>query len=222
MERIIRVTGKGMLSVTPDTTRLILSLEGTEYEYNDALRLSSEKTDCLKRTLEAFGFTRQDLKTTSFGVDAVYESYQANDHSWKNRFEGYKFSHRLKVEFPSDNARLGKILYALGRCDAKPEIRIEYTVSDPETVKNQLLAKAAADSKAKAAILSETSGVKLGEIVTIDYSWAEMELVTRPMNRMLTADAPMAMACSKDSYNIDIEADDIEVSDTVTVVWEIH
>jgi hypothetical protein len=43
------------------------------------------------------------------------------------------------------------------------------------------------------------------------------------MNRMLMADEYLArpMAAESPSYDMDIEPDDIEVSDTVTVLWEI-
>ena len=37
MERTIRVTGKGRLSVRPDTTRLILIMEGLQGSYDRAL-----------------------------------------------------------------------------------------------------------------------------------------------------------------------------------------
>lgn len=44
------------------------------------------------------------------------------------------------------------------------------------------------------------------------------------MNGMLMADEYLAapMAISGTSYDMDIEPDDIEVSDTVTVIWEIE
>ena len=43
------------------------------------------------------------------------------------------------------------------------------------------------------------------------------------MNRMLMADEFLAAPRAADSkaYDMDIEPDDIEVSDTVTVIWEI-
>lgn len=43
--------------------------------------------------------------------------------------------HRMELEFPADNKRLGKILYALAHCSVSPEISIEYTVADPEKSK---------------------------------------------------------------------------------------
>ncbi len=41
------------------------------------------------------------------------------------------------------------------------------------------------------------------------------------MNRMLMADECMAAPTAVESYEMDIEPDDIDVSDTVTVIWEI-
>lgn len=63
---------------------------------------------CLKYLRLFHGFERSDVKTLSFNVDTRYESYQTKDRSWKERFVGYEFKHVMKVEFDSDNARLGK------------------------------------------------------------------------------------------------------------------
>ena len=222
MERTIKVTGKGKISVKPDRIRLRISVEDMNADYEAALKASAEMTETLKDLFESLGFDRKDLKTLNFHVDTVYESYQASDQSWKRRFEGYKFIHRMKLEFDADNALLGKVLYAVANCSAKPEFSIEYTVSDPEKAKNELLGKAVADSKEKAAVLSKAAGVSLGEIITIDYSWGEIDLVTRPMNKvMLEARCMAAEPCDAGSYEIDIEAEDIEVTDTVTVIWSI-
>ena len=110
MERTIRVTGKGRLSVRPDTTRLILTTEGIQATYDRALEQSAAMTEELKKLFVGLGFQKDDLKTLAFHVSAEYESYQDRDKSWKKRFEGYKYIHRMKVEFPADNKRLGQIL----------------------------------------------------------------------------------------------------------------
>ncbi len=106
------------------------------------------------------------------------------------------------------------------KCKVKPEFRISYTVKDPEAVKNTLLGKAVTDAKEKAMVLTQAGGVTLKDIQTIDYSWGEIDFEYRPMQ------GDVMMKCCEDSsssmsYNLDIEPDDIEVSDTVTVVWEI-
>ena len=216
--RTIRVTGKGQLRLRPDTTRITMTLEGLYKEYGETLRRSSGDTEELQRVVSGFGFERSDLKTLQFSVDTEYESYRDKNNDWKQRFAGYRFRHTLKLEFPSDNERLGKLLYALANCAVKPEFRLSYTVSDPEAAKIMLLAKAVSDAKEKAAVLAQSGGVKLLDIQSIDYSWGEIDFEVRPMERVMMDAAP---AMAKGSYDLDIEPDDIDVSDTVTVVWEI-
>ena len=220
--RTIRVTGKGQIKVKPDMTRITMSLEGTYPDYGEALRHSSLDTERLKDVLSAFGFERSDLKTLNFNVETEYESYK-DKGTYKQRFVGYKFRHMMKVEFPSDNDRLGKVLYALANCPVKPEFRLSYTVSDPEAAKNELLGKAVTDAKEKAFVLTQAAGVTLKTIQSIDYSWGQINFEVQPMNRMLMADECLAapMTAEESSYDMDIEPDDIEVSDTVTVLWEI-
>lgn len=217
--RTIRVTGKGQLRVRPDTTRITMTLNGLSRDYGETLRRSAEETEALKEVLSGFGFERADLKTLSFSVDTEYESYRDKNNDYKQRFAGYRFTHIMKVEFASDNERLGRILYALANCGVRAEFRISYTVKDPEAAKNLLLGKAVADAKEKAAVLSQAGGVSLREVQSIDYSWGEIDLEYRPMNGAFQAER--CLSVSKAAFDMDIEPDDIEVSDTVTVVWEI-
>ncbi len=218
--RTIRVTGKGKIKVKPDMTRITITLEEMSPDYAETLRCSSDNTDSLKEVLAPFGFERSDLKTLNFNVNTEYESYKEKG-TYKQRFVGYRFRHLLKVEFDSDNERLGKILYALGNCTLNPEFRISYTVKDPEAAKNELLGKAVKDAKEKATVITAAADVTLKDIQSIDYSWGEIEFEINPMNRLMKACTPVSAACEDSCYDLDIEPDDIEVADTVTVVWEI-
>ena len=221
-KRIIRVTGKGNLKVKPDMTRITMKLEGSYMEYDETLRRSAEDTEHLKDILEKHGFDRGDVKTLTFNVEPKNESYQARDKSWKQRFKGYVFHHTLKVEFDSDNKRLGKILYALANAKKiNPEFRISYTVKDKEASKNELLGKAVEDARAKAVVLAQAAGVQLKDIQSIDYSWREIAFEYSPMHGDMATGVHRSAFLSEERYDMDIEPNDIEVSDTVTVVWEI-
>ncbi|MBQ9768440.1 MAG: SIMPL domain-containing protein [Lachnospiraceae bacterium] len=219
MEKTMKVTGKGKLSVKPDLIRLLLDVQKVCETYEEALRESTAQTEHLKDSLEGLGFARTDLKTLRFHVDTEYENYRDENNVWKNRFLGYKFTHAMKLEFDADNRKLGQVLYALAHAEVHPEIHINYTIKDAEAAKNRLLAKAAADSKEKAKVLAEAAGVTLGDIVKIDYSWDEIEFISRPVERCMTMSAKNAAPAY--GYSIDIEPDDIDVTDTVTVMWEI-
>lgn len=127
----------------------------------------------------------------------------------------------MKIEFPTDNKRLGRILYKLGHSLVRPEFRIEYTVAEPEKCKNELLANAVTDAKVKAEVLSKAAGVNLGEIRTIDYSWGEIDFVSRPIDNLMLEECCMRSCEPEAAYDIDINPDDIDVTDHVTVVWAI-
>ena len=219
-EATIRVTGKGMLRLKPDVTRITITLIGCYKDYGESLRRSSEDTESLAAVLGKLDFAREDLKTLNFSVQTRMESYQTKNHEWKERFVGYEFRHVMKLDFPSDSDRLGRVLYALAHADVNPEFRLSYTVKDPEASKNALLAAAVADARAKAGVLAASSGVTLGKILRIDYSMATIDFECRPMNDGLM----LAKACGTanyGSYTMDIQPDDIEVTDTVTVVWTL-
>lgn len=214
--RVIRVTGKGQIKVKPDVTRITMTLNGIKKDYAKTLEFSAEDTEKLKAFLKPFGFESSDVKTLRFDVNSEYESHQERGQ-YKQYFIGYKYEHVLKIEFDSDNERLGKILYALANASVAPELRLSYTVKDPEAAKNLLLGKAVDDAIAKAGVLSKAANVSLKEIQSIDYSWGTINFEVAPMRSL----GMCAKECAEESFDMDIEPDDIEVSDTVTVVWEI-
>ena len=217
MDRTIRVTGKGKISVKPDTIRLKIEATGTYKEYSLSLRKSTEHTNLLREMISKAGLDSQNLKTTHFGIDTDYESYYDKNGDYQRRFTGYKYTHNLYIQFPNDNEQLGRILYQLANNAVNVEFSIRHTVKDVDVVKNELLSKAVEDSKMKAGVLAKAAGVSLGEIKTIDYSWGELEIYSEPIDKMMLAKS----MGEGEAYNLDIEADDIDVQDTVTIVWEI-
>lgn len=219
MDKTMKITGKGKVSVKPDIIRLNMTMEESYKEYEVTLRQSSETTKILKELFVSLGFKNDDLKTRSFDINTKYESYKAKDQSWKKRLIGYTYTHHMFIEFDADTKKLGEILYALAHSVITPEISIEYTVSDPEKHKDKLLKNAIEDSKHKAEVLANAADVKLGDIVSIDYSWGEINFVSEPIQNFAFASAEKTTG--RVGYDIDIEADDIDVTDTVTVIWNI-
>ena len=220
MERMIKVTGKGKLAVRPDTIQLNIRAEGVCPEYPEAVTKSAEHTAAIRSAIEKAGLDPKELKTANFSVDSKYEGYSDERGNWKQRFVGYEYQHALYIKFDNDNEQLGKALSELTKCSYPAEFSIGHTVKDPDAVKTQLLAKAVEDSREKAEVLAAAAGVKLGKIVTINYSWGELQIYEQPMKRMALAEGAAAYD-NEDAFDLDIEADDIDVQDTVTVVWEI-
>lgn len=218
MNEIITVTGKGKIALPPDMIQINISLEVVRDTYEETMDSSGDYISILRDTLKTEGFEKEDIQTIRFNVDLEYESYKERD-TWKKRFVGYRCNHDLKIEFPSDSKRLAMILSLITQCHINPEFSIQYKIKDMEEAKNLLLAKAVADSKMKAEILTKAAGVKLGKVVNINYSWGEINIYSEPVKY------DKAILCEEStcSYenSLDINPEDLDISDTVTVVWKI-
>lgn len=214
--RTIRVTGKGQIRLRPDTTRIRLKIGDILPQYGEAVRQSAEDTERLKDLLTGYGFQRTDLKTLDFGVDPEYESRKEKG-AYVQRLVGYRYRHTMKIEFPSDNERLGRILFALAGSPVRPEFSISYTLKDPEAAKNELLAKAVSDARQKAALLADAAGVALKDVQSVDYSWGQIDFEIHPLREMKMMSAEPIC----DAFAMDVEPEDIEAEDSVTVIWEI-
>ena len=218
--RTIKVTGTGTVKLKPDTMRLHLDLTGKEKDYAKTLKRSSDDTEVLRELFVGLDFAKEDLKTTSFSADPVYEGYEDKQGRWRQRFVGYEFHHRMKLDFPFDNERLGKILTKLAKAKVDPEFSIGYTVKDPEAAKNRLLAAAVKDAAEKAEVLAAAAGVKLLGIQTMDYSIARAEFEVHTARKLMAMN-DAAMGAEEESLDLDIQPEDVTASDTVTITWEL-
>ena len=221
MERTIRVTGRGKTAVKPDMIEVSIFVNKVYPEYGEAMEASAELTEVLRAAAERAGFDPSELKTSGFSVNMNYEGIYDENGKWENKFTGYRYNHSMVIRFDLDNDKLGRLLFELSDCGVDAEISIGHTVKDPEPVRNELLARAVADSRAKAEVLASASGVELGDILNVDYSWGEMQIYNRTADRMTFGGYNAKAAMTEESFDMDIEADDINLQDTVTVIWEI-
>ncbi len=215
--KTITVKGIGNVSVKPDWIIVSMKLETEDKEYDKTTELAAERITLINESLAKIGFERNSVKTTDFNVRTNYESVKDKNGNYKSVFKGYVCNHRLKVEFDFDTKRLAQVLSAISECLAKPEFSISFTVKDSSAVSSELLQSAARNAKEKAEILCSASGVKLGELKSIDYNWGEISLYSDTNYEV----GDRFMAKSACLSNIDIHPDDIKTSDTATFVWEI-
>lgn len=219
MNRTITIKGIGKLSLKPDQTVVSPTLKTVRADYDKAMDEAAKHLEQLRSAIAEIGFTKDDLKTTSFDVGTEYENGRDKNGNYKQIFVGYRVTHGLKLEFDFDSQRLSKVLGAIAVCIAEPELNVQFTVKDKEAVDAALLQSACANAKAKAEILTKASGVTLGELVSIDYNWSELHLYSLTHYEM---DPPCMARASAAPTAMDIEPDDIDVSDSVTFVWEIR
>lgn len=216
MDRTIKVTGRGKTSVTPDMVKVIVTLESKHDNYVDAVTASSELTKELQNRISNIGFNPEELKTSSFNIQPYYDSVN-EDGIWRNRLMGYEFRSELVITIENDNKRLSEVITAVTATSGEPRVDIRYEIKDKEQVRERLLTMAVEDSLKKAKVIASSSGVILGDIISVDYSWSDNEIYNQPVALYRSK-----ASCDGGTMSLDISAEDIVIEDQVTVMWEIN
>lgn len=210
--RTITVKGIGSVSTRPDYVQVLLELDTLDKNYEIAMGYAAEKIDRLNRYLARVGFGTDSIKTTKFEIETDYSSQKDGCGNYHRVFNGYRVRHNLKLGFDFDTERLSHALTQISICGIEAKIWIRFTVKEPSTISERLLASAAENARRTAEILCTASGAKLGDLQQINYNWVELDIYSH-------TEYGVQEVCSCKS--IEFTPDDIETTDTASFIWEI-
>jgi len=213
--RFITVKGIGNVTAKPDLIIITMNLSTITPTYELTMKKATDEIELIRNALLSVGYERQDLKTTDFNIETQYDSYKDKAGNYQRRFSGYKCSHSLKLEFDLNIKQLGETLTAISTCGVSPEFQIAFSIKDKNAISEELLENAIMNAKEKAAILTKAAGVKLSTIQRIDYSWGEIYINSQTKYNDL-------MLMEAGTSPMEIEPDDIDANDSVTIVWAIE
>lgn len=219
MTRTITVKGVGNVSAKPDYITVSMSIESINESYDNALMEAGKRIELLQSAAVDAGYEKDAVKTTRFNVMTRYESKKDRQGNYRQEFIGYACKYDLKLSFDFDSKQLARVISAIAKSGGRPELGIAFTVRNPAKVSEALLKSATENARAKAEILCQASGAQLGQLLTIDYNWGELNVMSRTRYDIDELVQP-CIAMGVD-YAPEIEPDDIDVSDTVAFVWAI-
>jgi uncharacterized protein YggE len=205
-EQIITVEGLGRLSVPPDAAVVEAAVAVVNASYTAAGTEAHRRVELLRVAIVPLGFDRTEFKTTDFGV--TRETEHLNNPS-RTRFAGYGARHTVELRLPLEKARLNRVVEACLASGAEAAVVVRFTVLEPETVRNRLLAAAVANARQRAEVLTAAAGVKLGEIAQINYGATEVRFLSED-NMLCDGAAPP-----------EIEASDFSAEERVQITWRI-
>ena len=212
-ERTIVVKGVGSATAPVDLIIITTNISTIDLDYEESFFLNNKRTKEFKDALINIGHDEFDIKTSNFNVNMVTESYKDSKGNYKSKFVGYNVSHKLKVEFPFDKLMLAKTIKAISKTEAHSNLSFTFSIKDEESLKKEVLRNAAINAREKAMILAEASKVTLGEVLNIDYSWKEVNIYSRSNFDIMM------------DYNVnvsaDINPDDVQLEDVVTIIYSI-
>lgn len=216
-ETTISVQGKGAIHVVPDVTRLEITIERVFLDYQKAFAQAKENSSWIVKILEFNKKPGKLAKTVKFDIcDHEVSDYDSLGHYTSSHLEGYELEQRIKIDLPIDNVLTNNIVRGGGKFIPGVQINIGYTVQDPRPHQLKTLARGVKDAKEKAEIMVEAAGCSLGKLIKINYHYSNMSVYSQARN---IHDSKEAFASTADS--LDITPDDLVMSDTVDVTFEL-
>lgn len=161
----ISISGKGVVKVTPDTAILFAGLETTAPTVAVAQKENTEKMNAFLARTRELGVTDADRKTTQYSIYPTYEYGEEGDEGKQVKVGDTVMQEvQLKVR---NRQHLASLMAALGEFGLNQVGSLSFVLDDEELIKKQALAEAIKDAQRKAAIIANTTGVKLGSVVSL-------------------------------------------------------
>jgi len=150
----ITVTGTGTVQSVPDQAQFSLGVQTNGPTAREALAANSERMRRVLAALFAAGVVKGDVQTQDVSVS---KSYPGN---------GYSAANSVSVTI-RQLAKAGSILDAASNAGANDIYGPTLTRSDQEGLQAKALGAAVDNARAKARVLAEAAGVRLGSVTAI-------------------------------------------------------
>ncbi len=206
--RTISVTGEGRADAAPDMAVITIGVQSEALTAAAALRQNSTDMSAAIKKLKDLGVEDRDIQTSGISINPRYD-YETN----RSRPEliGFTAANSVTVRL-RDLSKAGSVIDQAVQSGANNLGGVSFSFSDPKPLYNEARRDAVADAKAKATLLTEAAGVRLGKLLYIQEGY-----VQSPQPKMYAARMEMAQDSS-----VPMEAGESTVTATVSLVYEIE
>lgn len=204
----LTVTGQGSASALPDTAAVRAGVETEGATAAAALAANNALAAKIIETLEAAGIAPRDLQTSGLIVQPVYRDRSRSAPEEKPELAGYRVINSVAVTI-RNLADMGGVLDAVVQAGANRIDSVSFGLENDGGLADAARSRAVADARRGAAVLAEAAGIKLVRVLSIaDGGRAQ----PRPAS---------VMSLRAERAAVPVEAGEITVEASVTMVWEI-
>jgi hypothetical protein len=206
-KRTISLAATGTVKATPDKIDITTGVTSEAMTAREALDKNTEAMAKVVEALKTDGIEGKDIQTTNFSVSPVYEQRKEGQAPFVS---GYRVVNSVRISL-RDTKKLGAILDKVVSLGANTIDSIEFSVAEPEALKDKARKRAMENVTANAELYAEAAGVKLGPVLTIIE---EETFIPR-----YGSAAPARMEMAKD---VPIEAGTAAIEVRIRVTWELE
>ncbi|MDO8495156.1 MAG: SIMPL domain-containing protein [bacterium] len=162
----IVLQGSGKVLAKPDVAIVDFSIVTEGATSKDAQDKNSPKSKAVSDFLKKEGVEDKDIKTTTYNI---YPQYVYPQYGGQAKITGYQVTQGYQVKI-RDLDKASDIVDGLVTAGANNVNQLQFTIDEPEKLKEEARAKAIADAKEKASKLESQIGIRLGKIVNFSES----------------------------------------------------
>jgi uncharacterized protein YggE len=203
----VSVNATGTIKVMPDIAYVTAGVVTQDADAAKAQSDNSAAMNTLFDALKTAGLTEDDIDTTGYSVNPMYNY---DDSTGISEIYAYQVTNTVRIAV-RDLARVGEIIDIAGQSGANTNYSIEFTLEDKDAHYNEALTKAMEEAKGKADTLAAAGAFTIKGVLTV----SESSYSYSPVYDYAAA-APEAY-----DRETPVSAGELEVSATVTVVYEI-
>jgi hypothetical protein len=162
---VIAVTGRGDVSVPPDTAVVRLGAEARGATLEDATRDVAARMTAILERVKALGVRDEDVSTVRYAVDPI-QSPREPAAPGAPRIAGYRVSNlaQLRIRDVKGAARVVDAAVAAG---ANVVLGVSFTLQDRAAAEAAARERAVAAARTTATQLARAAGVALGPVLSI-------------------------------------------------------
>lgn len=164
-DRVITVTGEGLVAAVPDLAFVSLGVSQQADTAGAAMDAMSSSMTAVLAQLASAGIAPADIQTGQLTLDPVYDT-GSYDGGGTPVITGYMATTMVEVRV-RDIAAVGDVLDAVVQDGANRLAGVRFDLADKGPALNEARRRAVADAQARAALFAEASGVSLGSLLTL-------------------------------------------------------
>ncbi|MBA3661104.1 MAG: SIMPL domain-containing protein [Gammaproteobacteria bacterium] len=209
--QIMRVSAEGKIMSIPDLATVTLGVVSQGVNSIDIKNQNSEKINKIIALIKQQGIDPQYIKTSGFYASPTY-----NTINGQNTITGYQVDQTITIQvynIDKSQERLEKILDSSVNNGANEIRGIYFSFADVDKLKILARKQAIAKAKEKALQLTSEAGLKLGRILNVVES--SNEFSPAPYSAV-------AMSARTGSNIANIEPGNKEVTDNITLIFEVY
>lgn len=204
-QRTITVTGTGLVTLTPDIAHIYIGVHSEDASASVATTDNNTKAQGIIDAIKAAGVADKDIQTTNFSI------YPQQQYDNNGNMTGiiYVVENTVYVTV-RDLTGLGSLLDASVRAGANTINSISFDVAEKTAALSEARSAAVVDARKQADELTGATGVTIGNVLTISY---------------YDSSAPVSIQYSRaamtEASSVPVQAGSMQITTTVTIVYEI-